>query len=183
MGIKDKKICILWTLTEKSDFYGWFTKETIYKGDCLKMENLDNLQIYKGAWQTKGEIKPQINRFLFRSKIVEGIHVKCQRFMKGSQEIKYKCFLTFGPFLQNISFLKLQHFFLFSRPTYQVNSIFFSGNSNLQGSCYWWSILSSLATVTMKSHKISFSCFPAKYWNKFLQRNYVACQSKLCLEK
>ena len=58
MGIKDKKICILWALTEKSDFYGWFTKETIYKDDCLKMENLDNLQIYNGAWQIKGEIKP-----------------------------------------------------------------------------------------------------------------------------
>ena len=88
-----------------------------------------------------------------------------------------------GPFSQNVSFLKLQLFFLLSRPTYQVNSIFFSGSSNLQGSCYWWSIFSSLATVTMKSQKVSFLCFLVKYWNKFLQHHYAACQSKLCLEK
>ena len=40
---------------------------------------------------------------------------------------------------------------------------------------------SSLETVTMKSQKVSFSCFLVKYWNKFLQHNYAACQSKLCL--
>ena len=54
----------------------------------------------------------------------------CKRFMEGSQE-------TLGPFSQNIDFLKLQLFFLLSRPIYQVNSVFFSGSSDLQGSCYW----------------------------------------------
>ena len=29
MEIKDKQICMLWRLTEKSDFQGWFTKKTI----------------------------------------------------------------------------------------------------------------------------------------------------------
>ena len=82
-----------------------------------------------------------------------------------------------GPFSQNVSFLKLQLFFLLSRPTYQVNSIFFSGSSNLQGSCYWWSIFSSLATVTMKSQKVSFLCFLVKYRNKFLLQNFAACQT------
>ena len=53
----------------------------------------------------------------------------CKRFMEGSQEI-------LGPFSQNIDFLKLQLFFFLSRPIDQVNSVFFSGSSDLPGSCY-----------------------------------------------
>ena len=96
--------------------------------------------------------------------------------MEGSQEI-------LGPFSQNIDFLKLQLFFLLSRPIDQVNSVFFSGSADLPGSCYCWSIFSSWATITKKSQKVSLSCFLVKYWNKFLQQNYEACQSKLCPEK
>ena len=59
---------------------------------------------------------------------------------------------------------------------------FFSGSSNLQESCYWWNILALFATVTVKSEKLSFSYFLIKHWNKLLQHNYAAYQSKLCLK-
>ena len=47
MGTNDKKICVIWLFTEKSDFQGWFTKKIIYRGegDFLKKEGLDSLQI------------------------------------------------------------------------------------------------------------------------------------------
>ena len=45
MEIKNKKMCILWGFTEKSDFQGWFTKKYIYRGECLKKEGWDYLQM------------------------------------------------------------------------------------------------------------------------------------------
>ena len=67
-----------------------------------------------------------------------------------------------GPFSQNVSFLKLQLFFLLSRPTYQVNSIFFSGSSNLQGSCYWWSIFFLLSNRYHEKSESFFFVFPCQ---------------------
>ena len=32
IGIKDKKLCILWVFTEKSDFQGWFTNKNNTQG-------------------------------------------------------------------------------------------------------------------------------------------------------
>ena len=45
MGIKDKKISILWEFTEKSDFWGWFATKNNIQGDSLKKEGLNCLQI------------------------------------------------------------------------------------------------------------------------------------------
>ena len=72
------------------------------------------------------------------------------------------------------------NFFLALYSSGQLN--FFSGSSDLQHSCYWWSIFSLFATITMKSEKLSFSYFIVRHWSKFVQHNYAAYQSKLCLK-
>ena len=45
MGIKNKKNCKLLGFTQKSDFGRWFIKKTINRGDFLKKEGLNSLQI------------------------------------------------------------------------------------------------------------------------------------------
>ena len=90
---------------------------------------------------------------------------------------------NFKPFFSKYKFFEVATFFLISRPTYWDKPTFFSSSSNLQRSCYWWTIFSSLAIVTMKIRKVYFSYFLVKYWSKFLQHNYAPCQAKLCLEK
>ena len=45
MWIKDKKMCKLWGLTEKSGFGCWFIKKAMNREDFLKKEGFDNLQI------------------------------------------------------------------------------------------------------------------------------------------
>ena len=57
------------------------------------------------------------------------------------------------PFLQNL-FFRLQLFF--SHSAHSVNSFFsFSGISNLQDSCYWWSIFYLFCNCCMKSERNS----------------------------
>ena len=106
------------------------------------------------------------------------------RLLNFVQEKKFKCkcfFLTFGTFLSKYKFFEVAIFF-FLLSTHAVNWILFSGSSNLVDFCYWWNIFSLFVTVTIKSEKVSFSCFLVKR-NKFLQHNYAAYQSKLCLKK
>ena len=50
MGIKDKQMCKLWGLTEKSGFGRWFIKKAMNREDFLIKEGLDNLQISEEAW-------------------------------------------------------------------------------------------------------------------------------------
>ena len=65
----------------------------------------------------------------------------------------------------------------------QSTQVFSGGSLNLQDSCYWRSIFSSLQPLPWKVTKFLFFCFLIKLWNKFLQHSYTAYQSKLYLNK
>ena len=54
MGMKDKKICVLWGFTEKSDFQGWFTNKNNMQGEFSKKGGLRQFADLKGGLAKKG---------------------------------------------------------------------------------------------------------------------------------
>ena len=54
MWIKDKKNCILWGFTEKSDIQGWFTKENNIQGGFSKNGELGQFLDLRGGLAKKG---------------------------------------------------------------------------------------------------------------------------------
>ena len=54
MGIKDKKICILWGFTEKFDFQAWFTKKR-YIGGLSKKGGLGQFADLRWGLAKKGD--------------------------------------------------------------------------------------------------------------------------------
>ena len=53
MGINDKKNCILWGFTKKSDFQGWFPKKNNIQGRLSKKEGLGQFADLKGGLENK----------------------------------------------------------------------------------------------------------------------------------
>ena len=54
MEIKNKKMCILWGFTEKSDFQGWFTKKNNIQGALSKKGGLGQFADLRRGLAKKG---------------------------------------------------------------------------------------------------------------------------------